>query len=203
MFSHAGRCLEVWDVQTQKLDVKVEESRYGTGINTPIFWTTKDKSIVAVFDFKDLEESGPDGSDRPPSDLTTIYEFDALTLEIVGAPFKGHTHTIYGLALSFDCALLASASHDNTIKLWAFESRQIIASFDQRIDLFIFSPKSHQLAYTNWGETNIYIYDPPPDILSNIRPAQEAQPTTTKNHDLLNVRSFTHLQHFVLTTIAV
>jgi len=175
MFSHAGRCLEVWDVQTQKLDVKVEESRYGTGINTPIFWTTKDKSIVAVFDFKD-KESEP-GRPFEFCDLKTIYEFNALTLEIVGAPFEGHTHTIYGLALSFDCALLASASHDNTIKLWAFESRQIIASFDQRIDLFIFSPKSYQLAYTNWGETNIYIYDPPPDILSNIRPAQEAQPT--------------------------
>jgi WD40 repeat protein len=178
IMSETGRCLEVWDVQTQKLDVKVEESRYGRHINTPIFWTTKDKSIVAVFDFKDLEESGPDGPDRPPCDLNTIYEFDALTLEIVGAPFKGHTHTIYGLALSFDCALLASASR-HTIKLWAFESRQLIASFDQHrdIDLFIFSPKSHQLAYTNWGETSIYIYDPTPDILSNIRPAQEAQPT--------------------------
>jgi WD40 repeat protein len=184
IMSETGRCLEVWDVQTQKLDVKVGESLRGTVINTPIFWTTKDKSIVAVFDFKD-KESEP-GRPFEFCDLKTIYEFNALTLEIVGAPFEGHTHTIYGLALSFDCALLASASHDNTIKLWAFESRQIIASFDQRIDLFIFSPKSYQLAYTNWGETNIYIYDLPPDILSNIRPAQEAQPTTTKNPDLLN-----------------
>lgn len=96
--------------------------------------------------------------------------------------FEGHTHTICGLALSFDCALLASASR-HTIKLWAFESRQLLASSnDQHVELLIFSPKLHQLAYTNWGETNIYIYDPPPDIL----PAQEAQPTTTKNPDPLN-----------------
>ncbi|KAG1815740.1 uncharacterized protein BJ212DRAFT_1481497 [Suillus subaureus] len=88
--------------------------------------------------------------------------------------------------LSFDRALLASASrHDNTIKLWAFESRQLLASFtDQRVDLLIFSPKSHQSVYTNWGETNIC--DPPPDIFSNIRSAQEAQPATTRNPDLLN-----------------
>ncbi|KAG2349241.1 WD40 repeat-like protein [Suillus weaverae] len=185
--SKTGRCLEVWDVQTQKLDVKVEESCCGTMTNTPIFWTTKDKSIVAVFDFKDLKELESESeSGWPPRDLNTIYEFDALTLELVGAPFTGHTHTIYGLALSFDCALLASASrHDNTVKLWAFESRQLLASFDdRRVDLFIFSPNSYQLACTHWGDTNIYIYDIPHDITW---PVKEAQLYTTKKSDLLNL----------------
>ncbi|KAG1868164.1 hypothetical protein C8R48DRAFT_131474 [Suillus tomentosus] len=164
--------LEVWDVQTQKLDVRVEKSRSGTITNMPIFWTTKDKSIVAVFDFND-------------KDLNTIYEFDALTLEIVGAPFE-HTHTIYDLTLSFDCALIASASR-HTVKLWAFESRQLLASFDDHVYLLILSPNSHQLAYVKWNYTNlIYIYDLPPDILSSVRPAQNAQPETTKNPDLLN-----------------
>ncbi|KAG1806485.1 WD40-repeat-containing domain protein [Suillus plorans] len=177
--SDTGRRLEVWDVQTQKLDVRVGEIGGGTVINTPIFWTTKDKSIVAVFDFNDKKEPDldSDGFRGPPpwEDLNTIYEFDALTLEIVGAPFEGHTHPIFGLALSFDCSLIASASK-HTIKLWAFESRQLLASFDDRVDCLIFSPSSHQLAYTKWGDTNIYIYDLPPDILSSVWPAQDAQP---------------------------
>ncbi|KAG2748390.1 WD40 repeat-like protein [Suillus brevipes Sb2] len=188
VLSVTGRCLEVWDAWTHKLDVRVEESRNGTVTETPIFWTTKDKSIVAVFDFKDwnghpdpnLKEWDHSKGFQPHPDLNTIYEFDALTLEIVRSPFEGHTQCITGLALSFDCALLVSASrHDKTIKIWAFESRQLLASFDDRsIDRFIFSPNSYQLAYTNLGDTKIYIYDPPPDILSSVRlrPVQEAQP---------------------------
>lgn len=169
------------------MDVRVEsQNRHGLITYDPsIFWTAKDKSIVTVFEFKEYKS----GSGRPDHrQLNTIYEFDALTLKTVGAPFEGHTHIVSGLALSFDCALLVSASrHDKTIKLWAFESRQLLASFnDQQADLFIFSPNSHQLAYTNWGETKIYIYDPPLDILTTIRPAQEAQPKT-KNPDLLNL----------------
>ncbi|KIK36085.1 hypothetical protein CY34DRAFT_51288, partial [Suillus luteus UH-Slu-Lm8-n1] len=47
-----------------------------------------------------------------------VWDFDASTLETVGTPFEGHTKFINGLALSFDGALLASSSYDNTIKLW-------------------------------------------------------------------------------------
>ncbi|KAG2745615.1 hypothetical protein P692DRAFT_20698173, partial [Suillus brevipes Sb2] len=68
-------------------------------------------------------------------------------LETVRTPFKGHTDLISGLVLSFDDALLASASWDNTIKLWAFESRQLLASFHvQDIYRLILSPNSRQLA---------------------------------------------------------
>ncbi|KAG2343547.1 WD40 repeat-like protein [Suillus weaverae] len=119
-----GTCLEVWDVQSQKLDVRIGKPG-GRGVTlTPIFWTNKNKTIIAAFEFSFPAD--------PPSDLDdyTIYEFDAATLETVGAPFEGHTKFINGLALSFDGALLASASNDNTIKLWAFESRQLLASFN-------------------------------------------------------------------------
>ncbi|KAG2744666.1 hypothetical protein P692DRAFT_201869156 [Suillus brevipes Sb2] len=47
-----------------------------------------------------------------------------------GKLMAGHTQGISGLALSFDGALLATASDDDTIKLWAFEYRQFLASFD-------------------------------------------------------------------------
>ncbi|KAG1877379.1 hypothetical protein F4604DRAFT_1954710 [Suillus subluteus] len=63
---------------------------------------------------------------------------------------------IGGLALSFDDALLASASsRDGTIKLWAFESRQLLASFD----------------YTRHTKDDykICICDTPPDILAQAR----------------------------------
>ncbi|OAX33919.1 WD40 repeat-like protein [Rhizopogon vinicolor AM-OR11-026] len=100
-----GKCLEVWDLEAQKLDVRVGKPSGGVIPGAPVFWTKKDTTIVAAFSFT---------VESP----TTIYEFDSSTLETVGAPFKAHTKLVDGLALSFDCALLASAS-DDTIKLWA------------------------------------------------------------------------------------
>jgi WD40 repeat protein len=106
-----------------------------------------------------------------------IYEFDASTLEPVGAPFERHIKVISGLALSFDGALLASASDDNTIKFWAFESRQLLASFNvMNPRHLILSPTiSTQLAYTTYtppygpgDDYEIVVCNIPPDILSNI-----------------------------------
>ncbi|KAG2087457.1 WD40-repeat-containing domain protein [Suillus discolor] len=143
-----GTCLEVWDVQKQKLDVRIGKL-YGVGVlpGVPVFWTNKNKNILTAFTFTvDV--------------ALTIYEFDASTLpETVGASFEGHTDTIESLALSFDCTFLASASSDNTIKLWAFESRQLLASFDAyKIHTLIFSPNSHQLAYTTHNKDDYKIY---------------------------------------------
>ncbi|KAG1726813.1 uncharacterized protein EDB91DRAFT_55967 [Suillus paluster] len=175
VLSNIGKRLEVWDVQTQKLVVSVGNSSYGIIMAyPPVFWTTQDKTIVAAFSFKKFEHHNLEYWDEPD----TIYEFDASTLEIVGAPFKGHTWYIAGLALSFDCALLASTAHDNTIKLWAFQSRQLLASFDdQCLCNLIFSPNSHQLAYTIFDDTKIYIYDIPLDILARIRPTAQEKPS--------------------------
>src|ERR1700710_1604348 len=106
---------------------------------------------------------------------TSIYEFDASTLEPVGAPFQGHIEGISGVALSSDGALLASASGDNTIKFWAFESRRLLASFDViNPHALILSPTiSTQLAYTTYSRRLnanfvIVICNIPLDILSNI-----------------------------------
>ena len=43
-----------------------------------------------------------------PPKTARIYETNLLILEIVGAPFQGHTQADYivGLDLSFNCALL-------------------------------------------------------------------------------------------------
>jgi WD40 repeat protein len=130
-----------------------------------VLWTNKD-TILAVFGFI-TEDSA-----------TTIYEFDASTLETVGAPFKGHTDVVRGLALSFDGALVASASYDHTIRLWAFESRQVLASFHVlNPDILIFSPNTHILTYTTRSDSNIYICSIPPNVLAGIEPATEEQST--------------------------
>jgi hypothetical protein len=118
----------------------------------------------------------------------TIYEFDALTLKTVGSPFKGHTDTIWGLALSLDCVLLASASDDNTIKLWSFESRQVLASFDvQAPNSIILSPDSYQLAYTTRKETKIYVCNVPANILASIGLAKKtSEPESSRFPKLLD-----------------
>jgi WD40 repeat protein len=163
--SQSGRCLEVWDIQSQKLDVKVGEyRRSGTLTYSPIFWTNKNENIIAAFSF----------TSTTYDEITTIYEFNASTLETVGTPFKGHTDRVTGLALSFDDALLASASFDNTIKLWAFESRQLLASFDvQNIYRLVLSPDSRQLAYTihnrDKEDYKICISHTPPQFLAQAR----------------------------------
>ncbi|KAG2742279.1 YVTN repeat-like/Quino protein amine dehydrogenase [Suillus brevipes Sb2] len=172
----ASHSLQVWDVQTQKLNVQTS-TRYDVTSNIPIFWTTNDNSIVAaLFD-------------------SMIYEYNASTLKTVGAPFN-HTSPINSLALSSDCRLLASACN-RTIKLWAFESRQLLASFDVEPVALIFSPDSRQLAYTTYNKANIYICNIPVNILANIE-----SPCKSKHPDLLNVRdppfpSFTPF-HFLL-----
>ncbi|KAG2133029.1 hypothetical protein DEU56DRAFT_981634 [Suillus clintonianus] len=175
--SDVGTCLQVWDIRKQKLDASIGKPIGRDVTYAPIFWTNTNKNILAAFTF-----DTDDGS-------STIYEFDASTLEILGTPFKGHTKVIYGLALSSDNTLLASSSLDHTIKLWAFESRQLLASFDvQNSFTLVLSPDSRQLAYTDYDienddEYEIYICDIPPDVLAQARAG--ARKNSTLN-DLLN-----------------
>jgi WD40 repeat protein len=186
-FSHDSRklavksqsYLEVWDIQAQKLDNKVGKRGGLPRLPVPVFWTTKDRTIVASFCFTG-------GNDDP---ARTIYEFDSSTLETVGTPFEGHTHHVTGLALSNDSTLLASTSFDSTIKLWAFESRQLLASFDDTAAGYVvLSPDSRKLAYTTFnGSHKIHICVIPPDILTNVWPGQEALTTRVCTHPCLSI----------------
>ncbi|KAG2110799.1 WD40-repeat-containing domain protein [Suillus clintonianus] len=174
--SWVGKCLEVWDIQKQKLDARMGKPGGGRMITAPIFWTNNNKTILAAFNFTD------------DLDAKTIYEFNALTLETVGTPFEGHTRLVTGLALSSDNTLLASASANNTINLWAFESRQLLASLDVQ-DLFTLalSPDSRKIAYTTATydeyKHKICICDIPRDVLAQARTS--ARKTSNLN-DLLN-----------------
>ncbi|KAG1793957.1 WD40-repeat-containing domain protein [Suillus plorans] len=148
--------LQVWDVEAQKLLVQKSSPGTHSGFVSPVFWTTKDKSIVAAFSFTD------------DALIRTIYELDASTLKTVGVPFK-HTDGIYGLVLSSDCILLASSSY-RSIKLWAFESRQLLASFDVSGSpmTVVLSPDSRQLAHTTFDDSKIYVCNIPANILASI-----------------------------------
>jgi WD40 repeat protein len=181
--SDVGKCLEVWNVQTQKLDQRVREfadSRHYPFV--PIFWTNKE-TILAVFSF--ITED--------PAE--TIHEFDASTLETVGVPFKGHTKVISGLALSFDGALVASTSQDNTIKLWAFESRQILASFHVQLrSPLVLLPDSGRLIYASGS--SIYVCNIPPDILTSLGSATTGRPEV-RLHPLPTFRVITSPRRLV------
>jgi WD40 repeat protein len=193
-----GSGIEVWDIQAHKLDV-VTKSGPARGWTmpgrSPLFWTTKDRTIVAAITWYPRSDEDEDMRTHHPAN--TINELDAFTLKSVGAPFEDTNH-VDSLALSLDCALLASASRDG-IKLWAFESRQLLASFDvhARVCDITFSPNSRQLAYsefgqptefgdfripTKYGPPKVYICDISPNILARIWPEQEA----------VNVRIFLH-----------
>lgn len=163
--SEVGTCLEVWDIHTETLDVRAGKSGGNSSMTfAPVFWTNKKKTIIAACNFTDDDEA------------ITIHEFDALTLEIVGVPFEGHTKCVTDLALSSGGALLASASQDHSIKLWAFESRQLLASFRvQNVEFLVPSPDSRHLAYTTAGR-DIYICKIPPAVLT----ALEAQTKSNK-----------------------
>ncbi|KAG1805668.1 uncharacterized protein BJ212DRAFT_1486229 [Suillus subaureus] len=168
--SEAGKCLEVWDVHTETLDVRVGEFGEMSFTSAPVFWTHTNKTIVAAFTFTS-------------DDATTIYEFDALTLKIVGTPFEAHTKIVRGLAFSFDSTLLASAADDNTIKVWAFESRQLLASFNARTPVTLtLSPDSSQLAYTTGRK--IHICNIPLVILASVGRALEARDDASSNKTL-------------------
>jgi WD40 repeat protein len=167
-----GTCLEIWDVGSQKLDVRIGKPGYSMVSLSPIFWTNKNKTLITAFKFTTDSKSFklPDVDDDS-SGPKMIYEFDASTLKTVGAPFEDHKH-VTGLTLSFDQTLLASASRDDTIKLWAFESRQLLASYDiKNIHLLVLSPDSRKIAYTviTEGDRKICICDTPPDILAQAR----------------------------------
>jgi WD40 repeat protein len=59
----------------------------------------------------------------------TIREWDSLTWQQVGHPWKGHTNRIGAIAVDPDSTLVASASWDEHVRLWRLSDRQNIGIF--------------------------------------------------------------------------
>ncbi|MEB3215400.1 MAG: hypothetical protein VKN72_03935, partial [Nostocales cyanobacterium 94392] len=71
---------------------------------------------------------------------------------------KGHTASVQGVSFSPDGKTLASASNDETVKLWDLNSGRVIQSFKGHITYvrsISFSPDGKTLASGSWDKTII------------------------------------------------
>ncbi|KAG1799711.1 WD40-repeat-containing domain protein [Suillus plorans] len=59
----------------------------------------------------------------------TIRAWDTLTWQQVDGPWMGHFKTIHAISLNSSGTFLASASHDNCVRLWRLSDRRNIAIF--------------------------------------------------------------------------
>jgi hypothetical protein len=84
--------------------------------------------------------------------ITVATESDACT--IIGAPLAGHTSFVYSVAFSPDGQILASASLDDTIRLWDISPWH---------DLQVALPRACRAAGRNftWEEWQRYLGDRP------------------------------------------
>jgi WD40 repeat protein len=82
----------------------------GEGFNYSLAWTPDGSRLF----------SGGNGADP------TIREWSDRQ---VGDPWKGHFKNIHAISLNSSGTLLASASHDNYVRLWRLSDRQNIATF--------------------------------------------------------------------------
>jgi WD40 repeat protein len=66
----------------------------------------------------------------------TIREWDPLTWQQVGHPWKGHTSYIRAIAIHPAGTLVASASDDNHVRLWRLSDRQNIGIFEHSSSVY-------------------------------------------------------------------
>ncbi|KAG2130300.1 uncharacterized protein EDB93DRAFT_84338 [Suillus bovinus] len=85
-----------------------------TGSNFSLAWTSDCTRLL----------TGGSGSDP------TIREWDTTTWRQVGDPWTGHSKQINAIAVHPTCTLIASASHDNHVRLWRLSDRQTVATFE-------------------------------------------------------------------------
>ncbi|KAG2055118.1 WD40 repeat-like protein [Suillus hirtellus] len=88
-------------------------SSFSGGSNYSLAWTPYGSRLL----------SGGNGADP------TIREWDTSTWQQVGDPWKGHFEVIHAISLNSSGTLLASASHDNRVRLWRLSDRRNIAIF--------------------------------------------------------------------------
>lgn len=68
---------------------------------------------------------------------------------------QGHTHGVYSVSWSADDRLIASASADNTIKLWGTDGELIttLSGHEDRVSSVSFSPDGRLIASASWDGT--------------------------------------------------
>ncbi|KAG1800334.1 uncharacterized protein HD556DRAFT_1028494 [Suillus plorans] len=106
--------IQIWNPRKSQRIVKFQgHSVFNRGWNYSLAWTPDSKQLVSA------------GSTSDP----TIRIWDSSTWQQVGEPCKGHTDTIYMVALNPTGTLIASASEDQQVHLWRLSDRRTIAIF--------------------------------------------------------------------------
>ncbi|KAG2054939.1 WD40 repeat-like protein [Suillus hirtellus] len=107
--------IQIYQIQTYDgfLSTYYLLNTIGGGFNHSLAWMPGSKRLL----------SGGNGADP------TIREWNTSTRSGVGSPWKGHFKIIHAMPLNSSGTLLASASHDNRVRLWRVSDRRNIAIF--------------------------------------------------------------------------
>lgn len=119
---HDGTSI-VWDVETDK------RSPPFMGHRGPVFCAVFSpdgrRAVTAGYDRRILSWN-PD--DVKPFDIKHVIDGSAAPLTNTRV-FEGHSDAIRSIKFSADGSLLLSASFDNTIRIWMYESNQLLKTF--------------------------------------------------------------------------
>ncbi|KAG2067676.1 WD40 repeat-like protein [Suillus decipiens] len=106
------RCIAKFNFQPQ--------GQFEEAWNFALVWTPDGKQLVSAGDKHD----------------PTIRIWDSLTWKQVGEPWRGHTESIWMIALNPTGTLLASASDDHCVRLWQLSDQRTIAIFQHTDRLY-------------------------------------------------------------------
>jgi tetratricopeptide (TPR) repeat protein len=113
----------------------------------------------------------------------SIREWDASTWQQVGDPWTGHTNAVWAIAIHPTGTLIASASHDNHVRLWSLLDRQTIAIFlhSSAIRCVTFSMDGN-LILSGDNDKQVSEWAVPKDVL--LKDALKAQVAKAQCYDL-------------------
>ena len=133
----------VWDVRTKRQVASIPRSPAKSGEPVGIF------ALVFLAGDRSIAIGRHNGG---------IEEWNLTTLSRSVFP-SAHHDTVNGLSLSPDGKLLASASWDNTVRLWDVSSRRLVHTFVGHVDKVTsatFSPDGRLLASGAGGEVKLW-----------------------------------------------
>ncbi|KAG2055795.1 WD40 repeat-like protein [Suillus hirtellus] len=106
--------IQIWNPSTRKCITAFKaHAAIENAYNGPLQWTPDGRRLLSA------------GSDLDPN----ILEWDTLTWQQVGDPWKGHRASINAIATNTTGTLIASSSDDEDVRLWKILDRQTIAIF--------------------------------------------------------------------------
>jgi WD40 repeat protein len=122
-YSPSGELLAIatnQNIQIYNAGTRERVASFNTKQNLSLAWTPDGTRLISGGDVED----------------PTIREWDPLTWQQVGQPWKGHTSYIWAIAIDPAGTLVASASYDKHVRLWRLSDRQNIGVFEHSSPLW-------------------------------------------------------------------